>query len=206
MPVYRSVAGAVLSIRILIFFKMKSIKLKNRHAGFSLIEILIAIAVFALIMTTVIMIFTNVASSRKKARVMQISVEDAGSLMDLMTKSLRMSSVISINGANNTLIAHDYSREKCMRYDASVSNNFVIAIADWNDTTKTCGSFSQYKTSENVNSATFAVIPSVASPKKVGRITIAMKVCYNGNCSGLNGYSETIQTTVSLRDYNEVGI
>ncbi len=193
-------------------------KNKKNYAGFSLMEMIVAIFVFSIVMTTVMAVFVNVSTSRKKIKAIQKDVEDARFGMELMAKSLRMSSVVKCDegasvcdGLSTTheLRVFDYSQDKCVRYRLDTINHnhlqssaiSATGLADCDS--KVDGDFTfSNMTGGNVGSLNFAAINSDTT--KFGKVTIAMKVCYKGQCTGNSGDTANIQTTVSLRDYQVV--
>jgi len=193
---------------------MKVENKKSKYAGFSLMEMIVAIFVFSIVMTTVMAVFVNVSTSRKKIKAIQKDVEDARFGMELMAKSLRMSSVVKCDETSTCdgsltyeLRVFDYSQGKCVRYKLDTFNHLqssaisATGLADCDS--KVDGDFTfSNMTGGNVSSLNFAAIKS--DNTKFGKVTIAMKVCYKGICSGNSGDEANIQTTVSLRDYQVV--
>ena len=192
---------------------MKVENKKSKYAGFSLMEMIVAIFVFSIVMTTVMAVFVNVSTSRKKIKAIQKDVEDARFGMEIMAKTLRMSSIVRCNGAItcdgtpvDNLQIFDYSQNSCIKYRLDTLNKKLqsgTAVAADRTACEgaTVSTFSDM-TGGNVSSLNFAAIKS--DNTKFGKVTIAMKVCYKGICSGNSGDEANIQTTVSLRDYQVV--
>lgn len=171
-------------------------------------EMIVAIFVFSLVMTTVMATFTSVVTARKRTKAIQQDVEDARYAMELMAKTLRTSSVLSATATD--LQMFDYSQSQCTEYKYdNVAKKLGSLSGTWTNSaipnvTPACtfSGISNDMTSGFVGSANFSAISSAPAPsKKIGKVTIAMKVCYNKDCST---DAPTIQTTVSLRDYQEV--
>lgn len=169
-------------------------------------EMIVAIFVFSLVMTTVTATFVSVINSRKKVKAIQQDMEDARYAMELMAKSLRTSSVTSSDSADIRI--YDYSQGKCIEYKFDSASNKLQSGSgtptDPDDAIGTCnyGTLSNL-TNGNISDVHFVAAKSVGGAK-VGKVTIALKVCYNDICSGSGGDTAMIQTTVSLRDYQEV--
>jgi len=185
---------------------MKKIQSKNKYKGFSLIEMIIAIFIFSLVMTTVTTIFVRVASARKKAKSIQRDLDDARFAMEQMAKIFRTSTIIGTPTATNIAV-FDNSQGSCVQYQKSATNKlqYRTGAGVKNGTTgvvESCNFSSAYAdiSGGNVSSLNFDTIKTDNIAKKVGKITIAMKICYNNNC-GVDGDEVMVQTTVSLRDY-----
>jgi prepilin-type N-terminal cleavage/methylation domain-containing protein len=181
--------------------------------GFSLTEMLIAVFIFSVVMVAVTGVFMNIISINKSARSTQRNLEDGNYAMALMAKTLRTSSVVKA-WSSSQLDVYDYSQSRCIRYqfdDASKSIRSSLV----NATKKTdCGTVSFpfptpiSITNDYVHKAVFDVIPSnsteTPSTSKLGRVTVSMEVCPNAKCVLSDNQMTTLQTTVSLRDYQEV--
>lgn len=173
--------------------------------GFSLLELLVSIFIFSLIMTIVTTIFVQVFNSRKKAKEIQVNIEDARYAMELIAKSLRMSNVKSGDAAlTDNIVVYDYSQSSCIRYYADAGE---LKVGYSGDDEPGCGSSSIFDAprtmiSGNLNNFSLKVESSDNDPaqKKIGRVTMAMTICADDTCRT----KETIQTTVSLRDYGYV--
>ncbi len=189
--------------------------------GFSLIEAVVAMFIFT-VMTLVIMgTFFDMLSSRARVRAIQQDVEDARYGMELMAKTLRMSSVFTPNGGS--IEFYDYSRSSCFRYklngkDVTVETKIATTttMSDNSEaiTVTSCDNSNPHPwisagkmISGGVDSLHFDVTSSTPTsagpPGSLGHVTIAMKICDQGDCTGGND-SATIQSSVSLRDYGFV--
>jgi len=192
----------------------KKIIFENRQInrkGFSLMEMIIAIFVFSLIMVAVVGTFVSVVSVRNKVKAVQQDIENARFSMEQMSKTLRTSSVLSFSPATNptNIKIFDYSQGVCIEYQYSgvklQSRIGTKTSADGESPTCTFSGSYVDIINGSLAGASFKVIPSASSPSPIyGRITMALKVCYNNICTGKTGNNMTIQTTVSLRDYQEV--
>jgi prepilin-type N-terminal cleavage/methylation domain-containing protein len=185
-------------------------KKTNNKKGFTLIEVIIATFIFALIMVAVAMTFSSLFGGYKGAKSIQKNLENAQYGMSLMARSLRTSSVVVPNAARTvTLIKfYNYSERRCVGY-RFLNNAMQIAfVADPGDSAPdkkvwcsgaSLGSYSNVTTA-NINSMSFYVVPSSSSV--VGKVTISMEVCATTAC-GSKDDKARIQSTVSLRDYEE---
>ncbi|MFA5994517.1 MAG: prepilin-type N-terminal cleavage/methylation domain-containing protein [Parcubacteria group bacterium] len=189
-------------------------KIITGKRGFSLIEILIAMLIFVIMTLVVMGTFFDMISSRARVRTIQQDVEDARYSMELMAKTLRMSSVFTFS--TGSIEFYDYSQKKCFKYvvnndthQISVQTTAGIkdtAVTDGSDPIKNCDTNWTAPTSmsgSGVNQLYFNVVKSDKSPKKLGHVTIGMKICYRGVCDNGND-AAIIQSSVSLRDYGYV--
>ncbi|MDP1620561.1 MAG: prepilin-type N-terminal cleavage/methylation domain-containing protein [Candidatus Moranbacteria bacterium] len=190
---------------------------KNKYKGFSLMEMVVAIFVFSLVMTTATAVFIKVASARKKVKTIQKDVEDARFAMEQMAKTLRTSTIMYVKplaGVSHSqdIQVYDNSQGRCVEY--RISNQKIQsrtgASSDSNDDGKvdSC-SFVNVPFGDmvgaNVGDLKFDVVKSDGSANKIGKVTISAQICYGGSttCAGSSDMVR-IQTTVSLRDYWEV--
>ncbi|MDO8240728.1 MAG: prepilin-type N-terminal cleavage/methylation domain-containing protein [Candidatus Moranbacteria bacterium] len=184
--------------------------LKSKYKGFSLMEMIVAIFVFSLLMTTMVSTFVSVVSVRKKARMLQQDTENARFAIEQMSKTLRTSTVL--NPIDRTPVQNlqffDYSRNSCLEYNFS-SPKLQSRAGTWTNSgtpevTPICNFSSSYSDmiSGSLNSANFFVVKSASVP--VARVTISLHICYNNVCTGEAGDEVAIQSAVSLRDYQEV--
>ena len=121
---------------------MSDIIIKNKK-GFTLIEMMVSIFIFALIMASIAGIFGRQISSYKQTRIMANDLENAQFAINYISKTLRTASIIGYgtgnvytnlmdeikSGSNNTddffskdldsnvsLIIYDFSQEACIKF------------------------------------------------------------------------------------------
>jgi len=170
---------------------------------------LVAIFIFSLAMITVVFIFSKIVVAQKKAKAIQQNMEDARYAMEVMAKTLRTSSISSVNSANATTVdSYDYSQDRCIRYKLAVNKiqmGFVSPGFPGDKSTCNFGNINITNTSDLINkyigALSFNYTQSTSSV--MGKVTISMKICSDEACSSDND-SQILQTTVSLRDYSEV--
>lgn len=177
----------------------------NRR-GVTLMELLISVFIFSLVMITVVALFTRFVTFQKRSQAVQRNMEDARFAMELMAKTLRTSSVLSPAGNSNSIDLYDYSQQKCIKY--SFSSSKINSQSASEDDKADCGTaaFSSVTpmVGNSINNMTFSAVPSTLSPSVVGQVTISMVICSNNSaCSGTENDRAALQTTVSLRDYQE---
>ncbi len=90
--------------------------------GLTLIEVVVALAVFSILMVGATQTFTSGLMSFKQNTDTERDVESVSALMNQIAKELRTSTV-SVSATNpSTLIYYDYSQGKCIRYSSSSGN------------------------------------------------------------------------------------
>lgn len=180
---------------------MKTQKTKN---GFTLIEVIIALFIFILIMSSSAIFFSNLFKNYGDARDVQENIENAQYAMNLMAKTFRTSSV-AIDGSPSYVQVLDYSQnDTCIRYSFSVSG-LMKTIGSSGTDLSTCegddlSGGGDLMTDGEV-SGYFDIVKSDGTPgsKQVGKITTSMTIT-----KGISNVN--LQTTSSLRDYVESGI
>jgi len=187
------------------------IKFKNR-AGFSLLEMIVAMFVFSVAMVAATSIFGKFIVFQKKAKVIQQNVEDARFVMELMAKTLRTSSIISCNGDtacsenSKSVEFYNYSQGQCMRYDFdSVNENIKLITANVDKNECDFAALNGTGTAmvnNFIGDLTFSVFQTVADPPRAGKVTMLAEVCSTKGCSGSSNEKTILQTSVSLRDYS----
>lgn len=193
---------------------MKSNKKTNGH---SLIELIVAMAVFAVAMTLLSGSFSKNMGSYRTARNIQNSTEAVQQAMNLMVKTFRTSdiatSTVLTNGSKMDVRVFDPSQSKCIRYFFDGSGNSLQYFEALTVTNKAdCDSFvwsnpSEYLQSNLIGGASTVVSlgnfyimrDSAAAP---WRVTIRLDVCSAADCA--EDEKIKMQTTVSLRQYAEM--
>lgn len=176
--------------------KIKKIK------GFTLVEVIIAMFVFVLVISSATVVFSYAFRNYSDAKDMQENMENAQYAMNLMAKTFRTSSVA--DDGPGYVVVFDYSQEKCLRYQF---NGTELRRAEDTGASDLSGcqssSFSgvgDLMTSGDVMGS-FQVTRSdgASTPPEVGKIVISMELSKGNSVVRL-------QTTASLRDYVESGI
>lgn len=177
---------------------------------------MVAMFMFALIVTATAATFSSSYISFRKAKATQRNLEDAQYAMNLIAKTLRTSSIIEPNAVDlaDDILLYDHSRlnNQCIRFRLqNVAGNPVLMTKSATAGSKSdCdmglvpnGIGDMETLSESINDINFYVIPSVNNTT-VGRISIVMQVCQNtASCATDEIW---IQSSVSLRDYLESGL
>ncbi|MDO8566144.1 MAG: type II secretion system protein [Candidatus Moranbacteria bacterium] len=174
---------------------------KNR-SGFTLIEVLVSVAIFLVVMVTTSYIFTRAFAGYKETKALQHDIENAQYVLNLLAKELRTSSIADFGSDWVQFI--DYSQSICFRYRINGGSLQVAKVSSMK-TLSACQSNSfvsgDYTTiSTGTVSGKFNVIrsdPTVGS-KRVGKVTTSL-VIREGTA-----HEARIQTTVSLRDFGYI--
>lgn len=182
---------------------MHSFSRTNRR-GFTLIEVMISLAVFLIIMLAMSQTFTQAFAGYKNVKSVQRDTENAQFALNLMAKELRTSSIVSPSSGGVLTSAvkfYDYSQGLCLEYRISASALQVAkaAVATFNDCVAT--SLGSYVTvTTGTVTGGFIITPSVISPQSVGKVTASLQINEGPN------HTAYIQTTSSLRDYGYIGL
>lgn len=191
---------------------------QKKTKGYTLIEIVSALAAFTIIMLGVTQIFGRGIASYRETKKTQINLQGAQSMLNLMSKELRTSSIASsTSGSTSSSIRFfDYSQNRCIDYVLNQTTGQVTRrSAAYNDTdpdTNTNDEQLNYCTGHSFTSSAEVLLTgvtgqairvvnssdNVASPQ-VGKVTISLTLGQGSNQSSL-------QTTVSLRDFNYTGL
>ena len=196
-------------------------------SGFSLVEMVIVVAISAIIAMAAGQTFLAGMKTSEKNKEMQKQLEEARSAMEGIAKNIRMSQYAKTFGANGGLSMYNSSQGKCMKYrfDETTRALFYAECvperdaegkiegadgADGNNPpcsgTVSC-EYSDGYTPLTTGSATtgkFEVVRTAATASRatveqvIGRATIRMTVGDGTDTA------ETLQTTVSFRDYDYI--
>ena len=184
----------------------RKIQMSNvKKQGFTLLEALVAVFIFALMMTAVSGIFAKIIQTHRDARNVQENLESAQYAMNLMAKTLRTSSIDDTVGspapAPNGILLYDYSQSKCIMYtfngtEVRSQKSSIAAFSDITDCYAANGA--TYSPSnviaKNVDGK-FDYTASSASTT-MGKVTVSMTISQGDDAA-------RIQSSVSLRDYNQ---
>jgi prepilin-type N-terminal cleavage/methylation domain-containing protein len=177
--------------------------------GFTLIEVVVSLFVFALLMASVSGIFANTVAGYKAARSSQRDTENAQYAMNAMAKELRTSSIASSSAT--AVRFYDYSQDICFAYRIQNGNLEVASVAPSDPTalplaldklnfclSASIGSYTIVTT--GVVTGNFSIIASTSAPASVGKVTISLQIAEGTK------HAARLQTTASLRDYSYTGI
>lgn len=192
----------------------KNIQKLNNQKGFTLIEVIVAMAIFMIIMGGSAGVFASAFKSYKSAKNVNENLKNAQYAMNLMTKTFRTSSIKHPPSANTTatLVVYDYSQSSCIRYRFSGGD---LLRSNASVTEVNCVSGAAFGTETTMTSGTvlgaFNSIPSEGDDTNntsttVGKVTVMMHITSGSGSSSAS--SARIQSTSSLRDYtvSNVGI
>lgn len=190
----------------------KNNKKLNSQKAFTLIEVVIAMGIFAIVAVGSAGAFANAFKSYKAAKNVNQNLENAQHAMSLMTKTFRTSSIID-NSSTRKLEVCDYSQSQCFQYEftgGTLTQDTAEPSFDTNGIC-TCGSFTGSPTKMTMGdvSGFFDSVKSEGDEEektstKVGKVTVMMDITSGG--SGMGSSSARLQSTVSLRDYQTSNI
>lgn len=186
-------------------YSPKNILSKN-SAGFTLIEVLVSVAIFLVVMAATSYIFTRAFAGYKETKALQHDIENAQYVLNLLAKELRTSSVVPVSGAVSDYVKFiDYSQNICFKYQITSDGNLQVAKQTGVTTLSACQSTpfvsGDFKTiSTGTVTGNFSVTPSnsTVGSKKVGKVTVSLAIREG------TAHVARIQTTVSLRDFGYI--
>jgi prepilin-type N-terminal cleavage/methylation domain-containing protein len=176
--------------------QMKKKNIKLNKSGFTLIEILLSLAILFLIITGVVVFSVQTIEAHTKSRAMQNGIENARFAIEGLSKRIRTSHDIDDGGAPSSVkITDNVGLNKDYIYsftgDRLVVNGETL-VGGGN--IEVSGSFSVQET-----------IHDQGSNNRRGFVRISITVTYDGGDDVTESDSVTIQSGVSLRDYGEDG-
>jgi prepilin-type N-terminal cleavage/methylation domain-containing protein len=179
-------------------------KQRKKRKGFSMMEVVISLAMFVIIIVATAQIFTLSFSGYRYTKNLQKDTENAQLIMGILSKELRTSTIVSPSNPQDgisTLKFYDHSQGACLSYRISLGH-IQVARENLSSVAACAGaSLTNYQTvSTGTVDGSFDVVPSDASPRTVGRVTMGLRIR-----SDLSGHEAMIQNTVSLRDYGVDG-
>lgn len=173
--------------------------------GFTLIEVMTALFVFALVMAGTSQIFGSAFTEYRATRTLQQDIENIQYTINIMAKELRTSSVVSAAGNKSSVQFYDHSQEKCFLYRISSGALQMDSAASPGGVSQCNGmTLSSFVTiSTGTVTGSFQVTPSATvggPPTRVGKVTISLAIAKDAT------HFAHIQTTVSLRDFGNIGL
>lgn len=175
--------------------------------GMSFLEAIIALFIFVVVVVSVSQMFTSSFGSYRRVEAMQKNIESVQYAINAMAKSLRTSTIYP---SGQDIVAYDHSGNGCRKF--SFDNGKILVFSNSDDKVA-CRASSVFNDAPLVlvsqyGQGRFEATASdgTSNPKIMGKVTIRFKACSNQGCSEDNNDSVVLQTTVSLRDYNTVGL
>lgn len=188
------------------------IRLNKKTNGHTLVELIIAMAVFSMAVAIMSGSFSKIMSSYRRARNIQNNTEAAQQAVNLMAKTFRTSGIATsttlVANATQDIRVFDNSQSKCIRYLFSTVTN-TLQYFEEATTQLACDTNSTWSISSNLIGSTNNVVLNgnfyiiKADATTVGKVTIRFDTCPIASCSVDD--MVRLQTTVSLREkYTEV--
>lgn len=182
------------------FQGIKKFKNQKDKKGFSFLEMIIAMAIFSLAIAAAVAAFASVVNTQKKTREIQRNVESAGTSIELMSKTIRMSSQTATYHAGKEIRLYNNSQAKCISYRFNAGNG-NLEISEMSSSTggtdcPNTGTYpaSSYSTLIPEVSGLFSVTQTrSSSPKRMGKATILVNIGQNH-----------LQSTVSFMNYSSI--
>ena len=95
-----------------------------KNSGFTLIEVLVAMSIFAVVISVAIGVFVSGSGSQKKILEFNITQREASYLMETVSRELRMATAIDISQENNNNSSVEFTNydEDLIKYCRSVAD------------------------------------------------------------------------------------
>lgn len=157
----------------------------NNKTGFTLIELIVAVAVFALVITAAVSLLTIAVRSQRRALAIQNIQDNGRHLIGFIAKEIRMSKINNLDGQAASLdITHPVNGD--------INYSFTETQLTRNN--------EQINSDEVEVSGGFYIDGRTAEDKEQVRVTIVMKVKTTGNKTE-EQVEANLQTTLSSRKY-----
>lgn len=180
----------------------------NFKKGFTLLELLISLAVLSILMLATSSIFVRSFGSYQGTKRIESNISDAQFLMNSIAKELRTSTVVAptSDGSTQSLKFFEYSKSECIQYRFN-SGTIEVARSSSGSTFESCNNTANLSGFSRVGigsiSGSFYSLPSKPvspGPQRVGRVTVTLSIQVSGSDPVV------LQSTTSLRDYGYAGL
>jgi prepilin-type N-terminal cleavage/methylation domain-containing protein len=193
---------------------------QKKKKGYTLMEVLMAVGIFALVMMLMLTTLVNLMNAKDNAKALQRDMENATFALEAMAKSIRVSELISCNNEDvvaggectsgdeiTSLEIFNYSQSECLQYrlkdhqlEVRVTGNDLSSCSfPANDT----GFVTLMDERSRIDKMYFLAekYSQNGAESTAGKVTVAMEICtkyLEGACLESAGRFP-VQTTVSLR-------
>lgn len=176
--------------------------------GFSLLELLISVAILTLLMMAASQIFARSFGNYRSIQNVENNVSDAQFLMNSLAKELRTSTITApiSSGWTQSIKFFENSKSECVQYRFNSANRTVeVARSASGSSFSSCDNTNNLSNFEkvgggNVTGAFYSVPSKNSDPLRVGRVTVILEI------RNRNSDPAVLQTTTSLRDYGYIGL
>jgi prepilin-type N-terminal cleavage/methylation domain-containing protein len=186
----------------------KRVKKRINQAGMTLIEILVAMMIFAFVLGGIVLFGVRAIESSTKSQAMQNTLENARFAIESISKKARTSS--GINGGGQEVFFIDNAQEDvsyCYQFTTNGSGVDVLQVGEGTADFSSCSDITTFNEllgeSKTDITGSFEVVETDNSvdPKTRGQLKISIKITYEGGLGVQSNSERVIQSTVSLRDY-----
>ena len=184
-------------------------KLIKNNKGITLIEILVAMMIFGFVVGGIVIFGVRALEAHTKSQAMQNSLENARFAIESLSKRARTShDIIQENPSGSDIFFIDNASGNSYCYKFA-SNALIVGIGD-GETTEKCSDITSGFSDvvgDSANSSDIKVTGSFEtestdeSAGDRGMLMINLTIEYTGNMGVQSNSTQTIQSTVSLRDY-----
>ena len=204
-------------VEISMGISMMIMKQRKHLRGLTLIELVIAMAIFSILMVSAAHTFTSGILSFKMNTATERDVESISTLMNQMAKEIRTSTIADYTGSStgakvtnpSSLTYYDYSQGKCVRYTSSSGNLTTAGIIRRQEKMVPTTTFTTIATDcSSAFGAAIDVTPADTRLNLVVNESIPGKVGGAQITFTLNSSTKPVQirSFVSSRDYKKSGL
>ncbi len=164
----------------------------NDKRGFTLIELIVALAIFSILLTAVASSAVAIIRAQRESFAMQNIGEQVGYVLESMSKEIRMSKIVSNTGTYSSLrIVNSKNQTVDYRFDSGGIILRRVNNGSWEDLTdRTNAEFG----------GIFYIYKYSGSPGNRAKVTIVMNVEYESDSSGQKPRMD-LQTTINSRSF-----
>lgn len=178
---------------------------RSASQGFTIMELLLSVAILAILMLAVTEVFSKSFGSYRQTKEIEKAITDAQFAANLFSKELRTSTIINQGGnaSSSKVKFFEYSKSECIQYrfaNATIEVARSASGSDFSDC-NTTSDLSNFTTALGASNVTgfFEYIRSDAGVPQVGRVNMTVSIPTSGT-------PVVLQSVTSLRDYGNVGI
>lgn len=175
------------------------IQIKNRYSGFTLIEILVASAIFVVLITTTMATFGASSSLQTKSEAIQASSQSSRFILESIVRDIRLADKFNLtnyNPANITI----YSGTEEISYIYKPNEKSIYYV----------DSFGETKLNSNNTEVTEFKISGIdynfIDIQSFIKIEISFKGIIGKGFKSIETHEETINTTITTRNYDKAYI
>ena len=107
---------------------MNCLTLKNKNSGFTLVEMMVAIAVFSVVMVTAMSALLNIIDANNKARAIKVAVDNVSFALEGISKDMRMGTEYKCLDDSGVITPCSSTGNSGIQYQKSDAGGNVIIV------------------------------------------------------------------------------